>query len=842
MSIKRALAFISISLFSSLYGFSQTPSPTPTPRVVGEVVVTDTRANTDPVYQQLRKLSDAQNSFSGEYVTVGNFVLKRDEGTFSFRSGEFYFLNPIEGRTTGAVFIGNGEFYLNPPVESERKMMQFFTESPDFREQFSQLVMFFTDDTAELIKSSPGAKAGNSGPQAEKARDTYRFRETVLKKQLRYNVSTRVLMDIYAPPRRGFFAAFIDGLRHNKLLYLVDPLGLEQVAPEQVMLLNYSSANLGIWSAFHLAEEYKKGTAKGAADRTVFDIVHHEMDVTIQETKISARDTVTMTIRKEGQRVLPFNFFPRLKVLSISDSEGTDVPFIQESREDEGDLAIILPKSYPVGQPFKLSFTYEGDGALIKAGGGTYYLGPRSTWYPNNGGIAFGDRATFDIKFRYSKKLTLVGVGELVEPERVEGENKIAHWSSKETELKVAGFNLGDFVKKEITDPQAGYLLEVYVNTEVPDEVKVAQNIADLNASRGGREANIGSINTQSMATTILADTQNAARIYNGFFGKLPYKRIAMTQQPAGNFGQAWPTLIYMPYVAFLTPSQRTILFGQRNANSGFWTEVGAHEFAHQWWGHLIGWNGYHEQWMSEGFSEFSSSLYILFVKKDVGEFNKFWDSLRKQIVEPNPQTNGIKPYTVGPVTQGYRLSSGKAGNVTRFLIYPKGAYILQMLRMLMKDRVDGDAKFGNMMRDFIKMNYNKDITTEDFKAAVEKHMTPEMDIDKNKKMDWFFDQWVYGTEMPAYKFEYSLSTNAAGKPVINGKITQSEVSNNFVMPMPIYLDFGQGWVELGKVTIVGNNSIELKDIELPMMPKKAAISALSDVLASKIENVTLKK
>ena len=45
--------------------------------------------------------------------------------------------------------------------------------------------------------------------------------------------------------------------------------------------------------------------------------------------------------------------------------------------------------------------------------------------------------------------------------------------------------------------------------------------------------------------------TQNATRLFNAYFGKLPYTRLALTQQPAGNFGQAWPTLIYMPFTAF---------------------------------------------------------------------------------------------------------------------------------------------------------------------------------------------------------------------------------------------------------------------------------------------------
>jgi aminopeptidase N len=38
--------------------------------------------------------------------------------------------------------------------------------------------------------------------------------------------------------------------------------------------------------------------------------------------------------------------------------------------------------------------------------------------------------------------------------------------------------------------------------------------------------------------------------------------------------------------------------------------EVVAHEIAHQWWGQAVGWKNYHDQWLSEGFAEYSGILY----------------------------------------------------------------------------------------------------------------------------------------------------------------------------------------------------------------------------------------
>ncbi|MEO8436734.1 MAG: M1 family aminopeptidase, partial [Pyrinomonadaceae bacterium] len=250
-------------------------------------------------------------------------------------------------------------------------------------------------------------------------------------------------------------------------------------------------------------------------------------------------------------------------------------------------------------------------------------------------------------------------------------------------------------------------------------------------------------------------------------------------------------------------------------------------------WGHMVGWKSYRDQWMSEGFAEFSVSLYIQYVLRDEKKFLSFWNTQRERITQPRPQTRDIKPYTIGPVTQGFRLSSGKTLAAYQFLVYPKGAYILHMLRQLMYDsRKDGDKRFIVMMQDFIKSHYNQDVSTEDLKRTIEKHMTREMDVDRNGRMDWFFDQWVYGTDIPSYKFEYQITGDT-----ISGRVTQSGVSKDFRMPVPVYIDLGKGWVRFGAATMIGNSSVELKDVKLPGPAKRAALCVFNDVLALSIDN-----
>jgi hypothetical protein len=801
--------------------------------VEAAVNVASAKANADPAYQMLRQIGKGAQDFGGPFATVTNLALTRDAAVFTLRSGEIYFSTPVEGRTTAAVFVGDGELTLVPPTPVEKRSLAIFVDNEQLTEPFNQLVVRFTDKTFDEIKSSANAKMGTGGPQASKARDLYRENQQLLRKELHDNGELRALADLYAPEHPGYFNSFIGGGKHSKLIFLLDPLGIPQVSPEEVALLSYGQTDGGFWTAFHLADEYAKGTASSSEDHRLIDITHHQIDGAIKGTRITASDLITFRSVATGTRVLPFNLYRSLRVNRVSDEQGKDLSFVQEGKDDDADFGVILPQALEAGKTYKLKVEYDGEGALRDSGGGNYILGPRSTWYPANASNAFGeDRAIYDMTFSYPKGHMFVGTGAPVAAETNDGDVIVAKWSSGTTELDVAGFNYGRFKKKEVLDKESGYNIEFYANIEVPNELKQIQaEIERIERSSPGNARNLtgttlGSISTTQMADTAIADAENATRIFNAYFGKLPYTRMAMTQQPAGFFGQAWPTLVFMPYIAFLDTTQRTQLLGARGGTDNFWRYVEPHEISHQWWGHIVGWDSYHDQWMSEGFAEFSASLYVQATRGN-DKFIDFWEDHRKQIIQSSPATRDKKPYTIGPVTQGYRLSNAKTGAAYQFLVYPKGAFILHMLRMMMYNRGGkGDEKFQAMMKDFIQTHFNQDISTEDFRESVEKHL--------GGKMDWFFNEWVYGTEMPSYRFDYQLSD---GGTTLTGKITQSGVSDQFKMLVPVYADFGKGWVKVGAGMMTGNTSVDLTGVKLPQAAKRAAVCALDDILALSIQN-----
>jgi aminopeptidase N len=238
---------------------------------------------------------------------------------------------------------------------------------------------------------------------------------------------------------------------------------------------------------------------------------------------------------------------------------------------------------------------------------------------------------------------------------------------------------------------------------------------------------------------------------------------------------------------------------------------------------------------MSEGFADMSASMYLSMIEKDQKKFITFWNDEREILLERNAQ--GFRAIDVGPLTMGYRANNSRTGfDITRRLIYPKGAYILHMIRMMMHENRTGDQHFKEMMQDFVKTYSGKAASTEDFKAMVEKHMTRDMDLEGNQKMDWFFNEYVYGTQLPTYKLDYSFDTGADGDVVFSFKVTQSNVKDDFRMPVPIYLELADGnMLSLGRARITGNTSVEQKVPlkGLKAKPRRALINYYDDVLAS---------
>ena len=791
--------------------------------------------NSDPTYQQLRTLG-----LSGDSISVKDLTLKRDAATFHLHSGTICFVSPVQGKVTGAVFVGDGNMVLDPPLGIERSALRLLTKEDEFVENFSHLVLRFTDATYDEVQKAgtPASGGCDAGPLRD-SQNAMRHDRT-----LKYNLDARILEDVLSPEPGGLFVAFIHGKKYNdREIYAIDPHGapplLMPVHPEEIEFLTYDENKFGVWAAFHFSDEYKNGVASGAQKNSVVHIEHQQLDTTIERNAhLAGKATTTFVARTNGLRVVPFDLFRTLRVQSATGEGGQALSIIQEDKNDDAQFFVVLPKPLAIGEKYTTTITYEGKDAVTGEGNGNYFPVARGNWYPANSQLSLGEYSDYDLTFRIPKGLKMTATGTLVN-ETTDGNQTVTVWKS-EVPQTVAGFNFGKFKEEEVRITKPEYLVQSFANEQPPDWVESLKNSAQANqglptqGSHLGAPMALGNMNTTGMIKHALSEGEVAMQLYSDYFGPLPYKRLAMTQQTACNFGQSWPTLVWLPICSFFDSTVRHSL-GLDWGDRGYWKIVAPHEVAHQWWGHDVGFNSYRDQWMSEGFADMSASLFIQLVEKNPKKFIEFWDDERFLLTERDKE--GFRAIDAGPLTMGYRMSNTRTGmSITRRLVYPKGAYILHMVRMMMWTSRKGDEDFKATMQDFARTYAGRAATTEDFKAMVEKRMTSEMSDFGSGKMDWFFNEYVYGTALPAYTIQSTFESDAAGEVVLNFKIAQSDVNDHFRMLVPIYLELADGrTVLLGRAKIIGNTTVEQK---VPLRgikekPRRALINYYDDVLAS---------
>ncbi|HXC95493.1 MAG TPA: M1 family aminopeptidase [Edaphobacter sp.] len=518
-------------------------------------------------------------------------------------------------------------------------------------------------------------------------------------------------------------------------------------------------------------------------------------------------------------QVVPLMLAPKLRVSGVWGPSGEALDFIQEDKDRDADFAVLLQKPLKRGETIQITAKYSGKDVVLDMGNGNYYLTSRESWYPNVR-ASLGNYAQYHMTFHTPKNVQVVATGDRV-TEKEQGQEKISEWQTL-TPIAVAGFNLGEF-RSDQSERNKNVQVVTYANTEL------ANRFSGLVDEPGMA---LGSLTTTGMLRQATSEGDAAIQIYTDYFGPLPYDHVSLTQQTACNYGQSWPTLVYLPICYFWDDTIKHQL-GLLDHDSSYWKVVTAHEVAHQWWGQTVGFSSYRDQWMSEGFADFSAAVFLMETRKDQKEYRDFWALLRKRLLEKNAQ--GMRPVDVGPVVMGTRVSTSRSGgDVYQMLIYPKGAYILHMLEMLFWTKQYGEAPFKAAMHDFVKSYQNKPATTEDFKAVMERNMPPWVDIEKNHKLDWFFNAYVYGTEIPKYTMT-STFEKKGDETIAHFSLTQAGVSDSFTMLVPVYLEFADKRATLiGKATLKGSFTLEqtVNLGKLPSEPKRMVANYNFDILS----------
>src|SRR5437762_11409397 len=220
--------------------------------------------------------------------------------------------------------------------------------------------------------------------------------------------------------------------------------------------------------------------------------------------------------------------------------------------------------------------------------------------------------------------------------------------------------------------------------------------------------------NTTKMRN-VAADVANSMQFYQLLFDdKLAGDTMYVTSI-AGSHGQAFD--------GFLHLSEFTFAEEHPGASELF----RAHEVAHQWWGHKIGWASYRDQWISEAFAEYSA---MMFVQSQVKGGQKFFEEIlnsdegvvfgdlrggfsifaRPWLIE----TRGFNRARLGPIAQGRRASTAELPTGYQTQTYSKGPLVLHMLRQWLYFRSGKDDMFLKILRDFAHDYAGKAPSTDD--------------------------------------------------------------------------------------------------------------------------------
>lgn len=476
-------------------------------------------------------------------------------------------------------------------------------------------------------------------------------------------------------------------------------------------------------------------------------------------------------------------------------SGGTELSAIQENWE--GGFTIFLSHAAPVGEKLELELFLEGDFMYdAQSVKDCFYPASNVSWLPRHGYL---DRATFDLTFRHKKNRRIASVGMRLseEPDPEDKANMITKYRMEQP-IALATFALGPFERhSQMVKWEKG-----------GDPIPV-----EFNSLPGGLIA--------IKEDFILAEMDNSLRYFTLQFGKYPYPIFSAAFHPFG-FGQGFPSLLMIP--------------NTDRANKRTYSFI-SHETSHQWWGNIVAWRSYRDQWLSEGFAEYSGLLYTA-IRENPGAASDLLGEMRRSLKDPPETETGVgkgRLNDVGPIILGHRLNTRKTFGAYQTLIYNKGALVLRMLHFLMSNPSNGDDKaFSAMMTDFVNRYRDNFASTDDFRMVANEHFakTPIAQKFKLTNLDWFFNQWVYQTGLPSYELSYQLQDQPDGSVLLTGTVKQDDVPEDWFMILPLVIFFeGDQWAA-GTVHARGPQTPF--SIKLPKRPRKVELDPKRWILSEK--------
>lgn len=753
-------------------------------------------------------------SLSGGTAHAENVLLKRDRVEISLE-GALYLEAPVDGKIYGAVFIGKGKVHADVPdsiFEKDNVERMLHADSVD--SDFKTAVFRFSDDTLEAM----GVKISPNGAPSPEALKLAAESSPRLLRETGANVPARLAVSILNHESPGVFYAEFDKGARGRFGLILDYQGR---LPSENFFLDGGEKGLffaddtdtgspDIWMAFFSLSDYQSRIVEYSDAHSLAEISQYDMDVDLRDWKhIRLESRMQTSSLSAGVQAIPFminecltnhddiRLKKSMRLVSARLSDGTPLAAVQEPAE--GTVTLLLSSPLAKGQSLMPVLDFEGDALIADSSDELPARWVRSDcWYPRHSELK---RSQFDMTFHHGKNTRVASIGVKVREEETPQHDMITEWKMDQP-VGLVTFAVGDYeVFSDKAKMEDGRSLDL-------DFYKLRASLDKSNAA----------VKTDFM----LAEMSNAVRYFSVLFGAYPYQRFRAAYHPFP-FGQGFPTLLMLP---------------REDRSSKYTYSFLAHETSHQWWGDLVEWRSYRDQWLSEGFADYSGVLYTGTRDKDPGDTKDILREMHDELLNPPRTLTGVgkgRLVDVGPLILGHRLNTRESIGAYFALIYKKGALVLRMLDFLFMDPATGnDQAFFDMMKDFVSRYSNRAASSEDFESVANEHFVnaPIARKFQLKNLNWFFQQWVYESALPSYELSYSIDPQPDHSAVIHCNVSQRNVPPDWLMFLPVRLRFGKDKSAWGVVAAYGAERSSV--FHVPVIPDSVELDPDRWVLSDK--------
>jgi len=651
---------------------------------------------------------------------------------------------------TGVVLLGRGEMHFHPKPDTEKTQVRIFCGSETLDTPF----------TAAFLRMDPydfqqfvdvGTLTGVTVDPKELKRAEEIFQQDY-RKSYHLNLGDLSTDPWSLLPGLGNIVAEVHTRRYGVLSYARSKSEAEDIT----LFDRLRKRNIAVYSSEETLA--RRGRFYNEDDFREYDVTDYNVDVAFSPGRSWIDGVTTLTLRAKSPLLtnVTLRLADPLVVRSItSDKFGRLFGF----RVNNQNLVVInFPSAIEQDGMLKLTFTYAGrlEPQLLdtneSAGVGqegfsdipefaaepSYLYSNRAAWYPQ---ATTTDYATATLKISVPSTLDCVASG-VLDP----GWPQILGSKEDFSERKVYSF----------TASQPLRYLTFLVSTLLPVETRTLQ-FPELDKSLTLSIA----ANPRQMrrAKDLVKTAADVATFYASLIGDVPYPTFtiaAVEHSLPGGHSPAYFAELFQP-LPMSTLSWRN----DPAAFDRFPDFFLAHEMAHQWFGHGVGWGNYHEQWLSEAFAQYFAALYAQHQRGD-NVFNGVLKQMRRWALSQSGE---------GPVYLGYRLGHIKNnGRIFRALVYNKGAAVLHMLRRLIGD----EAFFKGLRRFYASAKFRK-VGTDELREAFEK--------EAGRPLDRFFEQWIFGSAIPRLKVTYRVE----GNDLI---VHVDQLGETFELPVTFSVDF----------------------------------------------------